>query len=44
MFHVYPILMPWADASRRAYAALAGFVDRALAEPPAGPEPAPPGP
>ena len=44
MFHVYPILMPWADASRRAYAALGGFVDRALAEPLAGPEPAPPGP
>ncbi len=44
MFHVYPILMPWADASRQAYAALGGFVDRALAEPLAGPEPAPPGP
>ncbi len=36
MFHVFPILMPWADASRRAYHALAEFVDRHL------PDPAPP--
>lgn len=28
MFHVYPILMPWADASRRAYAAADEFIDR----------------
>lgn len=26
MFHVYPILMPWADASRRMYTALGDFV------------------
>lgn len=31
MFHVYPILMPWADASRRAYRSVAAFVDRCLA-------------
>ncbi|HEV3281224.1 MAG TPA: alpha/beta hydrolase [Acidimicrobiales bacterium] len=34
MFHVFPILMPWADASRQAYRALAGFVDRHLPESP----------
>jgi monoterpene epsilon-lactone hydrolase len=34
MFHVFPILMPWADASRRAYQTLAGFVDRHLPEHP----------
>lgn len=39
MFHVYPILMPWADASRRAYESLAGFVDRTLRNPPAPPPP-----
>jgi epsilon-lactone hydrolase len=44
MFHVYPILMPWADASRRAYGALGRFVDRALAQPPPNPGDAPPGP
>ncbi len=27
MFHVFPILMPWADASRRAYRSVAAFVD-----------------
>ena len=26
MFHVFPILMPWADASRRAYRAVGEFV------------------
>ena len=30
MFHVFPILMPWADASRRAYRAVGAFVDRHL--------------
>ncbi len=37
MFHVFPILMPWAEASRRVHAAAARFVDDLL-EP--GPEPA----
>lgn len=27
MFHVFPILMPWASASRRAYAAADDFID-----------------
>ncbi len=27
LFHVYPILMPWLDASRRAYRAAAEFID-----------------
>ena len=31
MFHVFPILMPWADASRRVYRAVGEFVDRRLA-------------
>jgi acetyl esterase/lipase len=26
MFHVFPILMPWAEASRRVYRGLADFV------------------
>jgi acetyl esterase/lipase len=26
MFHVFPILMPWADSSRRTYRAVAGFI------------------
>ncbi len=26
LFHVYPILMPWLDASRRAYRGVAGFI------------------
>jgi acetyl esterase/lipase len=26
MFHVFPILMPWADGSRRAYRAVGAFV------------------
>ena len=30
MFHVFPILMPWADASRRVYRAVGEFVDRRL--------------
>ena len=30
MFHVFPILMPWADASRRVYRAVGEFVDRHL--------------
>jgi acetyl esterase/lipase len=30
MFHVFPILMPWADASRRAYRSVGRFVDRHL--------------
>jgi monoterpene epsilon-lactone hydrolase len=30
MFHVFPILMPWADASRRAYRSVGAFVDRLL--------------
>ncbi len=30
MFHVFPILMPWADASRRAYRSVAAFVDERL--------------
>jgi acetyl esterase/lipase len=32
MFHVFPILMPWADASRRVLAAAGTFVRRALPE------------
>lgn len=39
MFHVYPILMPWADASRRAYESLGAFVDRTLGTPPVPPPP-----
>lgn len=27
MFHVFPILMPWAGASRRVFRELDGFVD-----------------
>jgi epsilon-lactone hydrolase len=30
MFHVFPILMPWADASRRAYRTVGSFVDQHL--------------
>jgi acetyl esterase/lipase len=30
MFHVYPILMPWADASRRVYRAVGAFVRKRL--------------
>ncbi|HEX4245319.1 MAG TPA: hypothetical protein VHY77_07125, partial [Acidimicrobiales bacterium] len=26
MFHVFPILMPWAEASRRVFAAIESFV------------------
>jgi monoterpene epsilon-lactone hydrolase len=26
MFHVFPILMPWADSSRRVYRAVGEFV------------------
>jgi hypothetical protein len=32
MFHVFPILMPWAEASRRAYRSAGEFVDRQLPE------------
>ncbi len=39
MFHVFPILMPWADASRRIYRDVAAFVAGRLAEaPPLHPE------
>jgi len=31
MFHVFPILMPWADASRRVYRAVGAFVRERLA-------------
>ena len=31
MFHVFPILMPWADSSRQVYRRAAAFVDEALA-------------
>lgn len=31
MFHVFPILMPWASASRRVYAAVDAFVDEHVA-------------
>jgi acetyl esterase/lipase len=34
MFHVFPILMPWADASRRAYQTLSDFADRHLPDAP----------
>ncbi len=33
MFHVYPILMPWADATRRAYRTLTAFVEARLGGP-----------
>ena len=32
MFHVFPILMPWAAASRRIYADVAQFVADRLAD------------
>jgi acetyl esterase/lipase len=32
MFHVFPILMPWAEASRRAYRAVGSFVRDHLPE------------
>lgn len=41
MFHVYPMLMPWAAASRRAYRAVGTFVEERLAE--VGGAPAAPG-
>jgi hypothetical protein len=31
MFHVFPILMPWADASRRVYRAVGDVVRKRLA-------------
>jgi acetyl esterase/lipase len=31
MFHVYEILMPWADLSKETIAAVAAFMDRRLA-------------
>jgi monoterpene epsilon-lactone hydrolase len=35
MFHVFPILMPWAEASRRTYRAVGRFVaDRLVARDP----------
>ncbi len=36
MFHVFPILMPWAEASRRVMGGLVDFVDQVLAAAPAG--------
>jgi monoterpene epsilon-lactone hydrolase len=40
MFHVFPILMPWAQASRRVFSAIEAFVGRQLAAAEAGrPEP-----
>jgi hypothetical protein len=33
MFHVFPILMPWADASRRVYRAVGEFVRKRLPPP-----------
>jgi hypothetical protein len=40
MFHVFPILMPWAEASRRVFRAVASFVAERLAaaEAEAGPD------
>jgi monoterpene epsilon-lactone hydrolase len=45
MFHVFPILMPWAEASRRAYRAVGAFVQDHLpgGEAPAGPDTRVPG-
>jgi acetyl esterase/lipase len=40
MFHVFPILMPWADGSRRAYRAVGEFVGAHLPEGRAGDQPA----
>lgn len=34
MFHVFPILMPWADASRRVYREVARFVEDRLSDAP----------
>jgi len=34
MFHVFPILMPWAAASRDVQQRLAAFVDRVIAAAP----------
>jgi acetyl esterase/lipase len=34
MFHVYPILMPWAGESRRVYREVAAFVGRLVADDP----------
>ena len=42
MFHVYPILMPWAEGSRRTFQAVGEFVRTHLPE--AAPEPASTGP
>jgi monoterpene epsilon-lactone hydrolase len=43
MFHVFPILMPWAEASRRVFRAVAAFVSERLAAADAVTEaPAPP--
>jgi acetyl esterase/lipase len=36
MFHVFPILMPWAQASRRVFSAIEAFVGRQLAAAEAG--------
>jgi hypothetical protein len=36
MFHVFPILMPWAEASRRVFRAVAGFVADRLSAADAG--------
>jgi len=37
MFHVFPILMPWAAASRRVHTRAAAFVDARFAPPPGRP-------
>ena len=34
MFHVFPILMPWAEASRRVYRAVGEFVTARLGDEP----------
>ena len=39
MFHVFPILMPWAEASRRVYRAVGEFVDRRPDDRAPGPRP-----
>ncbi len=39
MFHVFPILMPWAEASRQVYRAVGEFVTSHLGDPPDSPAP-----
>jgi acetyl esterase/lipase len=43
MFHVFPILMPWAEASRQVYRAVGAFVTSHLADGPDPPSAPPPG-